>query len=71
MTTLRRCQNIADSCWREFRDDEFHLRLGDRVFCSESCAHEWALQNKTFEDAVSPHKAGIHTSRAHARLDRG
>jgi hypothetical protein len=44
----KRCQNVADSCWREFSEGTYHVRLGDRVFCSESCAKAWIDQKKVF-----------------------
>lgn len=68
---MKRCQNVADSCWREFTDGEFHIRIGDKVFCSQSCAQAWLVQNKVFEVAASPHEERVHTARAKIRLNGG
>ena len=31
-----------------------HVRLGDHVFCGQSCAQAWMQQNKLFEEAADP-----------------
>jgi hypothetical protein len=67
MSTLRRCNNVADSCWREFSEAHFHVRLGDKVFCSETCRDAYIELARTLENAASPFGTRHHTGRARPR----
>jgi hypothetical protein len=50
----KRCQNVADSCWREFSSETYHVRIGERCFCSHTCATAWIEQNSVFSTAANP-----------------
>lgn len=60
-TTKYRCGNQAEGCWHTFSLNEPHIRIGDKVFCGNECALQWAEINRAFQDAANPHMARIHT----------
>jgi hypothetical protein len=46
--------NTADSCRREFSNETYHVRIGERHFCSHTSAAAWIEQARVFNILGNP-----------------
>lgn len=62
-TTMHRCSNTADGCWREFDEKGFYVTAADKKFCGDLCRSAWLQQSNVFNEAANPFHLPRHPPR--------